>query len=109
MGVHRHFSMNRPFYDRTEAGQQLAQRLLHHAHHPDGVVLGLPRGGVLVAGEVARTLQAPLDILLVRKLGIPGQEELAMGAIASGGMRIVNEEVPRSSLVWEPGTSTSRR
>lgn len=92
--------MNRPFYDRTEAGQQLAQRLLHHAHHPDGV---------LVVSEVARTLQAPLDILLVRKLGIPGQEELAMGAIASGGMRIVNEEVPRSSLVWEPGTSTSRR
>ncbi len=85
--------MSRTFHDRTEAGQLLAQRLLPYAHRQDGMVLGLPRGGVLVACEVARTLQAPLDILLVRKLGVPGQEELAMGAIASGGVRILNEEV----------------
>lgn len=81
------------FRDRYEAGRQLAARLTHLAHRPDVLVLGLPRGGVPVAYEVARALDAPLDVLLVRKLGLPGQEELAMGAIASGGIRVINSEV----------------
>lgn len=85
--------MARIFRDRTEAGQRLAQQLLSYAHRPDVLVLGLPRGGVPVAFEIARALQAPLDVMLVRKLGVPGQEELAMGAIASGGRRVLNEEV----------------
>src|SRR5712692_3833118 len=81
------------FRDRSEAGQLLAARLTRYAHHPNTVVLGLPRGGVPVAFEVARTLHAPLDVFLVRKLGLPGHEELAMGAIASGGVRVLNPEV----------------
>lgn len=85
--------MRMTFHDRNEAGQLLAQRLLHYANRPVVLVLGLPRGGVPVAYEVARALHAPLDVMLVRKLGVPGQEELAMGAIASGGKRVVNEEV----------------
>lgn len=85
--------MERVFRNRTEAGQKLAQQLLHYANRPDVLVLGLSRGGVPVAFEVARALNVPLDIMLVRKLGVPGQEELAMGAIASGGRRVLNEEV----------------
>lgn len=85
--------MERTFQDRTEAGQKLAQQLLSYAHRPDVLVLGLPRGGVPVAFEVARALHAPLDVMQVRKLGVPGQEELAMGAIASGGRRVLNEAV----------------
>lgn len=85
--------MERVFRNRTEAGQKLAQQLLHYANRPDVLVLGLPRGGVPVAFEVARALNVPLDIMSVRKLGVPGQEELAMGAIASGGRRVLNEEV----------------
>ncbi len=85
--------MERTFRDRTEAGQELARHLLAYAHRPDVLVLGLPRGGVLVAAAVARALHAPLDTLLVRKLGVPGQEELALGAIASGGSRVLNESV----------------
>jgi putative phosphoribosyl transferase len=81
------------FRDRTEAGQQLAQELSAYADKPDVLVLALPRGGVPVAYEVARTLHAPLDILVVRKLGVPGQEELAMGAIASGGVYLLNRAV----------------
>ena len=72
------------FRDRVEAGRRLAERLSHYAGKPDVVVLALPRGGVPVAAEVAHALDAPLDVFLVRKLGFPGQEELAMGAIASG-------------------------
>lgn len=81
------------FQDRTDAGQQLAQKLNEYAGRPDVVVLALPRGGVPVAYEVAQALQAPLDVFLVRKLSLPGHEELAMGAIASGGVRILNQEV----------------
>jgi predicted phosphoribosyltransferase len=83
------------FRDRTEAGQLLARELMHYADRPDVVVLGLPRGGVPVAYEVAMALHAPLDVFIVRKLGTPGQRELAMGAIASGGVRVLNEEVVR--------------
>jgi putative phosphoribosyl transferase len=81
------------FADRVEAGRALAERLQALAGRDDVVVLGLPRGGVPVAAEVARALAAPLDVLLVRKLGAPGQPELAIGAIAEGGVRLVNEDV----------------
>jgi predicted phosphoribosyltransferase len=81
------------FHDRTEAGSQLAPLLSEYANRSDVLVLALPRGGVPVAFEVARALDAELDIFLVRKLGLPGHEELAMGAIASGGMRVMNEQV----------------
>jgi putative phosphoribosyl transferase len=81
------------FRDRVEAGQHLAGELAEYAHQPDVLVLGLPRGGVPVAFEVARALHAKLDVFLVRKLGVPGHEELAMGAIASGDIRVLNEEV----------------
>jgi len=83
------------FTDRRDAGRQLAARLLHHAGRPDVVVLALPRGGVPVGYEVAHALGAPLDVFLVRKLGVPGHEELALGAIASGGVRVLNESVVR--------------
>jgi putative phosphoribosyl transferase len=85
--------MNRPFSDRYEAGRVLAESLSEYAGRCDVTVLGLPRGGVPVAYEVARTLGVPLDVFLVRKLGAPGQEELAMGAIASGGIVVINDEV----------------
>lgn len=81
------------FRDRRDAGRQLTGRLGAYAAEPDLVVLGLPRGGVPVAYEVASGLGAPLDVFLVRKLGVPGHEELAMGAIASGGVRVLNAEV----------------
>ncbi len=81
------------FPDRRQAGRFLAERLADHAGKPGLLVLGLPRGGVPVAYEVARALRAPLDVFVVRKLGVPGHEELAMGAIASGGVRVLNEEV----------------
>lgn len=81
------------FEDRFDAGRVLAQQLKHHAGKPDVVVLALPRGGVPVAFEIARAIDAPLDIFVVRKLGAPGYEELAMGAIATGGVRVFNEEV----------------
>ncbi|WP_414753984.1 phosphoribosyltransferase [Anabaena sp. CCY 9910] len=79
------------FCNRTEAGKLLAARLTEYANRPDVLVLGLPRGGVPVAFEVARILDAPLDVCLVRKLGVPGHKELAMGAIATGGVRVLNE------------------
>lgn len=79
-----------PYHDRRDAGRQLASRLQAYANRPDVLVLGLPRGGVPVADEVAQALQAPLDAYLVRKLGVPGHEELAMGAIAPGGIRVLN-------------------
>ena len=81
------------FKDRRDAGRKLAQYLTQYADQPDVIVLGLPRGGVPVAFEVARALNAPLDIFLVRKLGLPGHEELAMGAIASGGLRVLNDDI----------------
>ena len=82
-----------PFQDRAEAGQRLASALARYRDQPDVVVLGLPRGGVPVAYEVARSLNAPLDVFVVRKLGVPGQRELAMGAIATGGVRTINYDV----------------
>jgi putative phosphoribosyl transferase len=84
------------YKDRTAAGQRLAAELATYANRPDVLILALPRGGVPVAYEVASSLKAPLDVFLVRKLGVPGQEELAMGAIASGGMRVLNEQIVRS-------------
>jgi predicted phosphoribosyltransferase len=84
------------FHDRREAGRMLAQKLAAYAGDPDVVVLALPRGGVPVAYEVAQALNAPLDVFLVRKLGVPGHEEYAMGAIASGGVRVLNDELVRT-------------
>ena len=81
------------FKDRVDAGRFLASKLDQFADRADVIVLGLPRGGVPVAFEVARKLNAPLDIFVVRKLGVPGHEELAMGAIASGGVRVLNQDV----------------
>jgi len=86
----------KPYRDRAEAGRYLAEKLADYADRPDVLVLALPRGGVPVAFEVARALNAPLDVFMVRKLGVPGHEELAMGAIASGGMRLLNESVVRA-------------
>jgi putative phosphoribosyl transferase len=83
------------FPDRRDAGRQLAAALSDYGGRSDVVVLALPRGGVPVAYEVAKSLAAPLDVFLVRKIGVPGHEELAMGAIASGGVRVVNEDVVR--------------
>jgi predicted phosphoribosyltransferase len=85
------------FRDRYEAGRALAARLAKYAHRPDVVILALPRGGVPVAYEVARALEAPLDVFTVRKLGVPGHEELAMGAIATGGARVLNQNVIRAA------------
>jgi putative phosphoribosyl transferase len=83
----------RAFKDRTEAGQVLAGLLAQYRGRPDVLVLGLPRGGVPVAAEVATGLAAPLDVFVVCKLGVPGHDELAMGAIASGGVRVLNRSV----------------
>jgi len=88
--------MERAFANRTEAGRLLAEKLVNYAGRADVIVLGLPRGGVPVAFEVAQRLGAPLDVFIVRKLGVPGFEELAAGAIASGGVRVLNEDVMRS-------------
>jgi predicted phosphoribosyltransferase len=85
--------VNRGFRNRLEAGRLLAGSLRKYAGLQDLIVLGLPRGGVPVAYEIARAVHAPLDVFVVRKLGCPGQPELAMGAIATGGVRVLNEEV----------------
>lgn len=82
-----------PFRNRVHAGKQLALALQEQVHGPDPIVLALPRGGVPVGFAVARDLSLPLDLLLVRKLGLPGHEELAMGAIGSGGVRVLNAQV----------------
>src|SRR5258705_10416421 len=79
--------------DRREAGRVLAEKLAAYANRRDVLVLALPRGGVPVAYEVARALGAPLDVFVVRKLGVPGYEELAMGAVATGGVRVLNDRV----------------
>ncbi len=92
----------RLFHDRADAGRQLAERLSAFANRNDVVVLGLPRGGVPVAYEVASRLVAPLDIFLVRKLGVPGHTELAMGAIAAGGVEVLNHD-----LIAELGISAA--
>ena len=84
---------SQPFRDRVEAGELLAAKLSQYRDQDDVVVLALPRGGVPVASEVARVLGVPFDVYVVRKLGVPGHEELAMGAIATGGVRQVNREV----------------
>ena len=89
------------FIDRTDAGKKLAEKLLEYKDKSNVLVLGLPRGGVPVAFEVAEAIDAPLDVFIVRKLGVPGQPELAMGAIASGGIRVMNENVVRRSGVSE--------
>jgi predicted phosphoribosyltransferase len=89
----------RRFRDRVDAGRTLARLLMDHAGRPDVLVLALPRGGVPVGYEVARALGAPLDIFLVRKLGVPGHEELAMGAIASGGVQVLNPRVVDSLAI----------
>jgi putative phosphoribosyl transferase len=89
------------FADRSEAGRLLAQKLLAYANRSDVIVLALPRGGVPVAYEVAEVLDATLDVFMVRKLGVPFQPELAMGAIASGGVRVLNENVVRSLRISE--------
>jgi putative phosphoribosyl transferase len=88
--------MERAFANRTDAGRLLAEKLGKYAGRDDVIVLGLPRGGVPVAREVAKFLRAPLDVFIVRKLGVPGFEELAAGAIASGGVRVLNEDVVRA-------------
>jgi putative phosphoribosyl transferase len=88
-----HLNNREPYVDRREAGVELAARLSRYEGRNDTVVLALPRGGVPVAFEVARALEAPLDVFLVRKLGVPGHPELAMGAIATGGVRVLNSDV----------------
>lgn len=93
--------MPTPFQNRTEAGRILAKRLASYAGRSDVLVLALPRGGVPVAYEVARALGAPLDVFVVRKLGLPGHEEMAMGAIASGGICILNDDVVQALRIPE--------
>jgi predicted phosphoribosyltransferase len=88
-----------PFRDRIDAGRQLSRKLDRFKDKPDVVVLALPRGGVPVAYEVAGYLDAPLDVFLVRKLGVPGHEELALGAIASGGTRVLNDDVVQMARI----------
>jgi predicted phosphoribosyltransferase len=87
--------MLRRFRDRHDAGRLLAEKLTAYAYRPDVLMLALPRGGVPVAYEVARALGTPLDVFVVRKLGVPGHEELAMGAVATGGVRVLNDDVVR--------------
>jgi putative phosphoribosyl transferase len=91
--------MARPFHDRADAGRVLATQLTAYRQHPQVQVLALPRGGVPVAFEVAQALRVPLDVFLVRKLGVPGHEELAMGAVATGGVRVLNNEVIRALVI----------
>ena len=95
--------MERLFRDRHDAGQQLAQRLEAYATCPEAIVLALPGGGVPVGYEVARSLGAPLEAFVVRKLGVPGHKELAMGAIAAGGVRVLN-----ANVVWALGPRAQR-
>jgi putative phosphoribosyl transferase len=93
------FPFTTQFRDRTEAGRLLADKLAEYANRKDLLILALPRGGVPVAFEVAKALNAPLDIMVVRKLGVPGHEELAMGAIAPGGVRVFDAGVVQQSHV----------
>lgn len=97
------------FSDRVEAGRVLAKRLRAYADRSDVVVLALPRGGVPVAAEVAAELGAPLDVFVVRKLGVPFQPELAMGAIASGGVRVLNDDVIAAARITSPMLESATR
>ena len=97
------------FSDRVEAGRVLAKRLKAYAGRSDVVVLALPRGGVPVAAEVAAELGAPLDVFVVRKLGVPYQPELAMGAIASGGVRVLNDDVIAAARITSPMLESATR
>src|SRR5690349_12286788 len=90
------------FANRAGAGRQLADRLMRYADREDVIVLALPRGGVPVAYEIAERLNAPLDVFIVRKIGTPGNEELAMGAIASGGVVVMNDDIVTRARI--PGT-----
>jgi putative phosphoribosyl transferase len=100
---------NHVFRNRTEAGQVLAKALRGFANRSDLLVLGLPRGGVPVAFEVAQALHAPLDVFIVRKLGVPGHEEYAMGALASGGVRVLDEHVVRKLQIPEQAVESVAR
>jgi predicted phosphoribosyltransferase len=91
--------LNAKLRDRADGGRALARRLEHYAHRRDVLVLGLPRGGVVTAAEVADALGAPLDVLVIRKLGVPGHEELAMGAIGPRGVRVINEDIVRDLAI----------
>ena len=93
MNLKPEFLKPRLFRDRREAGRLLAAKLTAYANRPDVIVLALPRGGVPVADEVARALGAPLDVFVVRKQGVPGSEDLAMGAVATGGVRVLNDQL----------------
>jgi putative phosphoribosyl transferase len=93
--------MNPRFRDRKDAGQQLARKLQQYAGRPDVIVLALPRGGVPVGFEIARALDLPLDVFVIRKLGLPWQEELAIGALASGGVRFLDQDLIRAAGVSE--------
>jgi len=97
------------FSDRVEAGRVLAKRLKAYAGRSDVVVLALPRGGVPVAAEVAADIGAPLDVFVVRKLGVPFQPELAMGAIASGGVRVLNDDVIAAAQITSPMLESATR
>jgi putative phosphoribosyl transferase len=101
------------FNDRTEAGQELARHLTKYANRPDVIVLGVPRGGVPVAFEVAKALRVPLDVFVLRKLGVPGHEELAFGAIGSGGVRVLDSDIVRrlglSDFVIERVTTAEKQ
>ena len=97
------------FKDRRDAGKQLTQELSAYAGRSDVIVLALPRGGVPVAYEVARALNAPLDIFIVRKLGLPGHEELAIGAIASGGIRVLNHDIVQALKIPQTMIDTVTR
>jgi predicted phosphoribosyltransferase len=94
------------FEDRADAGRQLAERLASYAGQPGVLVLGIPRGGVSVAAEVAAALGVPMDVFVARKLGVPGHEELAMGAVASGGVVVTNDEIVQAFAV--SGSQLSR-
>ncbi len=91
----------RQFRHRHDAGKRLAARLVRYRNHPDVLVMAIPRGGVPVAYEVAKALAVPMDVVVVRKLGLPAQPELAMGAIASGGVRVLNQDVVRALRIPE--------
>ena len=98
-----------PFADRVHAGRQLAHHLGRYRSRPGLIVLGLPRGGIPVAAEVARGLQAPLEVFVVRKLGVPGQEELAMGAVASGGVRVLQPDTIATLRITEEAIAAVTR
>ncbi len=97
------------FSDRVDAGRRLAELLSEYAGSADTIVLGLPRGGVPLAAEIASTLGLPLDVLIVRKLGVPGFEEVAFGAIASGGIEVLNDDVIRSARIADKAIEQVRR